>query len=69
MPVKQAETSSWRRVERVGEGEAGGCRVVVDVLDFIDIFEMRGWVVAAVETGGAEAWGWDRDREAPAGQS
>jgi len=53
----------------VGEGEAGGCRVVVDVLDFIDIFEMRGWVVAAVETGGAEAWGWDRDREAPAGQS
>jgi hypothetical protein len=42
MPVKQAEMSSWRRVERVGEVEVGGCRVVVGVLDFIDIFEMRG---------------------------
>jgi|694.fasta_scaffold146386_3 hypothetical protein len=42
MPVKQAEMSSWRRVVRVGEVAAGGCRVVVDVLDFIDIFEMTG---------------------------
>jgi len=41
MPVKQAEMSSWRRAERVGEVAVGGCRVVVDVVGFIDTFEMR----------------------------
>jgi hypothetical protein len=53
--VKQAEMSSWRRVERVGEVAVGGCRVVIDVLGFIDIFEMRGGWMVVVEAGGAEA--------------
>ena len=53
----------------MGDVAVGGCRVVVDVLGFIDIFEMRGGWMVAVETGGAGAWGWDHDREARAGQS
>jgi hypothetical protein len=54
MPVKQAETSSWRWVEKVfmGGDVAGGSRVMVELDLGIDIFEF-GWILVAVETGGA----------------
>jgi hypothetical protein len=37
-PVKQAEMSSWRRVERVGEVAVGGSWAVGAVVLAIDIF-------------------------------
>ena len=38
MPVKAAEMSSWRRVERVGEVAVGGCWASGAVVLAIDIF-------------------------------
>jgi hypothetical protein len=52
MPVKQAEISSWRRVERVGEVAVGGCRASGAVVLAIDVFvRVVGGEIWAVEAG------------------